>query len=79
MMRKAVSATLSGVCMGALLLGQAPALAQPAAPADGLGKAPGCHPAARTAAAAGAAPPAGGPPPSSPAPRPIAPSRASPG
>ncbi|MGZ3313742.1 MAG: SMP-30/gluconolactonase/LRE family protein [Caulobacteraceae bacterium] len=55
MMRKTMSAMLSGICAGALLLGPAPALAQSAAPA--LGKAPSCTPPSPPAQ-----PPAGPPP-----------------
>jgi gluconolactonase len=76
-MRKAVSATVSGVCMGALLLGQTPAVAQPAAPADGLGKAPSCTPPPAPPRPPGAGP-AGGPPPAPP-PRPKLPITAIPG
>jgi gluconolactonase len=68
---------VSGVCMGALWLGQAPAVAQPAAPVEGLGKAPSCTPPPAPPRPAGAAP-AGGPPPAPP-PRPKLPITAIPG
>ena len=76
MMGKAVSATVSGVYAAALLLGQTPALAQPAAPAGGLGKAPSCTPPPAPPRPAGAQP-GGAPPP--PAPRPSLPISAIPG
>jgi gluconolactonase len=68
MMRKALSVMVSGIGMGALALGQVPALAQPAAPAESLGKAPSCTP-----------PPAPPRPPTAPAPRPKLPVTAIPG
>jgi gluconolactonase len=57
-MSKVVAAMASGICLGALMLGQGPALAEPAPPA--VGKAPSCTPPPappRPAAAAPAARP----------------------
>src|SRR5690348_12674690 len=73
-MSKVLARVLSGICAGALLLGPAPVLAQPAA---ALGKAPSCTPPPAPPRPAGAAP-AGGPPPTPP-PRPKRPVTAIPG
>ena len=75
MMSKSMSGLASGLVLGALLTGQAPALAQPTAPA--LGKAPACTPPPAPPRPPGAAP-AGGPPPAQP-PRAILPITAIPG